>query len=1073
MRLLNRQHVLSFGGGHIEIGPHVDFDLSETLTLAAWVRPAVGQGLQATILSKDYTAYEPQVQNSRFVFERGSEYSSTEQRPIALNHWVHLVATFDANAANANLKLYINGELNISYDLTTSLTITTGPLLIGKRPGWDDGLFRGEMAGLAIWRRALSAWQIRQVVSSPINRLDDDLVAYWQMDEGEGSTLLDSSRNQHHGSFQGEVSWAPLSVPIALNPRNRQLRPHTSIKRLSDLTEVATRSLRAPQDISAGPATATHQPLPPSGRNGEAQNFLNRVKLYNQQRVQEQKLAATQQIKEAKQSSADKLQAAQQEASQKINSTRFDYLYFLYNGKIHRVDPKGQREEFFVGDVTTTSRQVIAAQLWQDTGVIVAKGETVRIRYISGLWSVSSDDANLTAAGTARFPGLDTYALPGANPGALIGRIGGTVFLIGNGATAPSDLEGELQLITNDDIPPKYGRGYSDNSGAITVEITHEKQPISVLASDVALDLVRRQVFWSQAHTPFTLHAASLDGNNHRAVLQEPDLPITSVALDTVNQQVYYIAGVGKIYAVAYDGSSHREVLDISGPAKEHYWQLVVDNDNQQLYWTNDYSIWRANLDGSGAHMVVPTYEAPFPIDLAVDGEEGKLYWVDKELQVVRRANLDGSHPEDLYLVQHPIRGLTLDEVTADQQTALKKEVYWSAWEERITANTPGAVGVWPLDEGQGNVLHNRVNRFRHVMLEPNDRQRASEPPRWLYTDVPPLVHLPQAVLALNGTSDYVKLGSAKAFFLTNHSFTVECWLKAATLDAGDLPLLTTDGSAPSQGLFLAIRDKKAYMGFGADDLAGESELSANTWLHLAFRYNAETREQAIFLNGQVDARRTANQNFLGEEMVYLGCGPQTHFFHGLISNLRLWQTPRSDEEIIRQMRNYRDSFTVRGAADGSSRPEYLFEVPCEGGLNLVSKLSADHEQRLLAYRQRQAAQEQADRTIADAHTQASATVADKTAELQKAHADSETAINTKQAQHEQERGANRLRLNQSKDSTKRQIENANQAAAQKRQDAQTQAATIQNQANADAERMKSTAQEKRDAARRERDKYN
>ena len=77
MRILNRKHVLSFDGGHVDLGMDPAFDLEEALTIAAWVRPATGDKLQATILSKNAAVYEPQVQNGRFVFERGTEYNST------------------------------------------------------------------------------------------------------------------------------------------------------------------------------------------------------------------------------------------------------------------------------------------------------------------------------------------------------------------------------------------------------------------------------------------------------------------------------------------------------------------------------------------------------------------------------------------------------------------------------------------------------------------------------------------------------------------------------------------------------------------------------------------------------------------------------------------------------------------------------------------------------------------------------------------------------------------------------------------------------------------------------------
>ena len=62
--------------------------------------------------------------------------------------------------------------------------------------------------------------------------------------------------------------------------------------------------------------------------------------------------------------------------------------------------------------------------------------------------------------------------MPGQNEGALIGKVNGTVFFIGMGATVPANLQGELQLCINDDLNGIYGAGFADNIGYITVKIT-------------------------------------------------------------------------------------------------------------------------------------------------------------------------------------------------------------------------------------------------------------------------------------------------------------------------------------------------------------------------------------------------------------------------------------------------------------------------------------------------------------------------------------------------------------------------------------------------------------------------
>ena len=73
-------------------------------------------------------------------------------------------------------------------------------------------------------------------------------------------------------------------------------------------------------------------------------------------------------------------------------------------------------------------------------------------------------------AGLIAKPG---YTLPGANEGALIGRIGsnGAPFLIGAQGQLPHGQKGELQLCINDDLDGRYGAGLSDNQGSLSVEV--------------------------------------------------------------------------------------------------------------------------------------------------------------------------------------------------------------------------------------------------------------------------------------------------------------------------------------------------------------------------------------------------------------------------------------------------------------------------------------------------------------------------------------------------------------------------------------------------------------------------
>ncbi|WP_202182990.1 hypothetical protein [Chitinophaga solisilvae] len=112
---------------------------------------------------------------------------------------------------------------------------------------------------------------------------------------------------------------------------------------------------------------------------------------------------------------------------------------------------------------------------WQNTGVVLNAGNRATIKYTTGLWTANPADNGgklYNAAGNPSFfaapPG---YPMAGQNIGALVGRVGNTIFMVGLEATVPPNLSGELQLCINDDLNKQYGAGLTDNIGAVSVTI--------------------------------------------------------------------------------------------------------------------------------------------------------------------------------------------------------------------------------------------------------------------------------------------------------------------------------------------------------------------------------------------------------------------------------------------------------------------------------------------------------------------------------------------------------------------------------------------------------------------------
>ena len=148
------------------------------------------------------------------------------------------------------------------------------------------------------------------------------------------------------------------------------------------------------------------------------------------------------------------------------------------------------------------------------------------------------------------------------------------------------------------------------------------------------------------------------------------------------------------------------------------------------------------------------------------------------------------------------------------------------------------------------------------------------------------------SALSFNGgADDHVILPTASEVGMTNHDFTVEAWVKVNTgAKAKDQPILGNNIAKNSHGLHLMIRDNKPLMAFFHNDLQDDKTvLTKGTWYHLAFRYTAATKEQAIFVNGDLTKSGTApGGHYQGTSELYIGRASAS-YLHGELDDVRIW----------------------------------------------------------------------------------------------------------------------------------------------------------------------------------------
>ena len=202
-------------------------------------------------------------------------------------------------------------------------------------------------------------------------------------------------------------------------------------------------------------------------------------------------------------------------------------------------------------------------------------------------------------------------------------------------------------------------------------------------ATSLAVDVAGGKLYWTEKTSNRTggIQRANLDGTNVQLVKNLTSVP-HDIALDAANGKIYVTNAWGKVQRLDVDGSNFQPnlITDLERPSG-----LALDVSGGKVYWAETTGrIRRANLDGSNVEDVATGLGPPisiaifdntaywtekidensgeirfvnlqgnvvtrnsftpgFPIGIAVDAVENKLYWTTSRGQIGRQ-NLDGSN---------------------------------------------------------------------------------------------------------------------------------------------------------------------------------------------------------------------------------------------------------------------------------------------------------------------------------------------------------------------------------------------------------------------------------------------
>ncbi|MDG1854284.1 MAG: hypothetical protein P8I97_09000 [Verrucomicrobiales bacterium] len=161
-------------------------------------------------------------------------------------------------------------------------------------------------------------------------------------------------------------------------------------------------------------------------------------------------------------------------------------------------------------------------------------------------------------------------------------------------------------------------------------------------------------------------------------------------------------------------------------------------------------------------------------------------------------------------------------------------------------------------------------------------------------------------------------------------SYTMACWINPDQASFSGDRFIFGQGS---QGIHHGFRGGNLYHAHWGADFAGQSALSPDEWVHIAFTYDSEISSGVIYVNGEFDTEMTGQQGPNGGGPLVIGArngGGENYV--GLIDDLAVWQEVLSEDQIAALADGLNPAGRDNNDDDEDGLPDYYEE-------NLVDNL--------------------------------------------------------------------------------------------------------------------------------------
>lgn len=159
-------------GSYLSIGNESNFDFTNAMTVACWIKPDTFDATwQAFVCKGDYSwrlHRSGDTNQVNFACSGLSQLDVTGTTDVNDGQWHHIAGIYDG----ANLYVYVDGNLDASVASTGQIANTGDPVFIGSNASMANREFKGLIDDVCIFNRALTADEIASLYTATATRTD-------------------------------------------------------------------------------------------------------------------------------------------------------------------------------------------------------------------------------------------------------------------------------------------------------------------------------------------------------------------------------------------------------------------------------------------------------------------------------------------------------------------------------------------------------------------------------------------------------------------------------------------------------------------------------------------------------------------------------------------------------------------------------------------------------------------------------------------------------------------------------------------------------------------------------------